>query len=529
MPVSIDIQPYSSSLDMLGEPDSSSSFSLSGHISISLTSSLSIFQRRRAATRLLLQSLTVTFEGQSEVITSDIGYTPLRLCSITRELVNGEPVDLSNEGHEESDKPCSWNVVFDIQVPGWLPETAVYGDSGSEEAGTRYALYATATFLNIDDASSRSFSFSTLCSPFRVRTRIVDAPRCPITINRFTEAPADISSSTSLFPMSTFSIDTQPEYTAARPSRSMPVEILDKLEVLASVPSSVSVEESSVPFTLRLRAKDLDDSHRERLRMTEFVVNIEQVESYRSTLKRDHIQRYHLPPLSEQPPNLPLRHQHTIHTLYDVGLLTSAKRVKTSNRAFSLMGLEESGRYQVYGDGRIFLQGENAEENATEDSWFLLETNVPIAPPAAEHDVESGHYHIQHASTSSPLFTVKHQMHVALRCTYDMPDGQGPVSERLQFTLPMSFVRVAPSPRPAIPEVEEEPGLRESTTLKRSAPYACTLPAYSQLFDANGDRKIDYSVPLPLYEPPTNPSSSYNLGIEDTSKHYSNVDVGTAY
>lgn len=34
-------------------------------------------------------------------------------------------------------------------------------------------------------------------------------------------------------------------------------------------------------------------------------------------------------------------------------------------------------------------------------------------------------------------------------------------------------------------------------------PYS--LPAYSQLFDSNGDRKIDYS--LPVYTPNGSPSS----------------------
>jgi hypothetical protein len=29
--------------------------------------------------------------------------------------------------------------------------------------------------------------------------------------------------------------------------------------------------------------------------------------------------------------------------------------------------------------------------------------------------------------------------------------------------------------------------------------YAHSLPAYSQLFDSNGDRQIDHSIPLPLY------------------------------
>ena len=34
-----------------------------------------------------------------------------------------------------------------------------------------------------------------------------------------------------------------------------------------------------------------------------------------------------------------------------------------------------------------------------------------------------------------------------------------------------------------------------------SAPYAQPLPAYSQLYDENGDRKVDYNTPLPVYTP----------------------------
>lgn len=45
--------------------------------------------------------------------------------------------------------------------------------------------------------------------------------------------------------------------------------------------------------------------------------------------------------------------------------------------------------------------------------------------------------------------------------------------------------------------------------LNRSSPYVPNLPAYSQLFDSNGDRKIDYSVPLPLYTPQLPPSTSH--------------------
>ena len=259
-----------------------SAFSLAGHVSVSISSPSFLFQRRRSTTRVLLQSLTITFEGQSEVLTQEIGYAPLRLCSITRELVDGEPVDVSNEGHEDSRKPCSWNVIFDIPVPGWLPTTSVYGDQGAAEAGTRYALYATATFIYLEDGSSSVFSC--FCSSFRNRTRTIHASRRPITLTRFVEAPSSSSSSSStpVFPEVSFVVDAQPaQDDTDTTAKAIPAEILKKIQVVASIPNAVTMDEISVPFTLRLRGSELDESQRERLRITDFIIDMEQIETYR--------------------------------------------------------------------------------------------------------------------------------------------------------------------------------------------------------------------------------------------------------
>lgn len=70
---------------------SSAAYSLSGHVCISVSSS------SQTTARLLLQSLSLTFEGQSEVLIACTGYSSLRLCSITRELTP-KPIELSNEG-----------------------------------------------------------------------------------------------------------------------------------------------------------------------------------------------------------------------------------------------------------------------------------------------------------------------------------------------------------------------------------------------------------------------------------------------
>lgn len=128
MSVAIEIVPLSCTLDMYGEPDSScvpsfrcircgdlhatsrSAYSLSGHVSISLQSAFSLFESRRTVS-LLLQSLELTFEGQSEVLAPAIGYSALRLCSITRQLAPAEGVELNNEGHEESKEPCQFDTM----------------------------------------------------------------------------------------------------------------------------------------------------------------------------------------------------------------------------------------------------------------------------------------------------------------------------------------------------------------------------------------------------------------------------------
>lgn len=255
-----------------------STFSLSGHVSLALTSPSSLFVRRKTTTHILLRSLTVTFEGQSETLSPKTGYAPMRLCSITRELLPGDPVEISNEGQEDSDQPCVWNVVFDIILPGWLPTTSVYGDTSMQATGTSYALYATATFADINHGPS-PFSFANICGPVRPRTRTVDAHRCPITLRRFIEPQ---SGSSSAFPISMFIVDARREPNPEGSSRkSIPNQVLEKIQVVASIPSATAMDEASLPFTLRVRGKDLNDRERKQLRITEFSVDVEQVEIYR--------------------------------------------------------------------------------------------------------------------------------------------------------------------------------------------------------------------------------------------------------
>ncbi len=82
--------------------------------------------------------------------------------------------------------------------------------------------------------------------------------------------------------------------------------------------------------------------------------------------------------------------------------------------------------------------------------------------------------------------------------SYDMQNG-AEAKEKLSFKIPLTFANIAPViPPPSPPRFSVF-----DSTVETSSPSSSSspLPAYSQLYDSNGERKIDYSVPLPLYTP----------------------------
>lgn len=252
----------------------SAAYSLSGHIQISLSSTTGFFDRRRVSS-FLLQSLTVTFEGQTELISEETGYSAFRLCSVVQELVTGEPIELSNEGHEDPAQPCTWNIVFNLTVPGWLPESSCFGE---REGGTRYSLHASATIQSIEDSASGSW-LSTFCSPFRSHSRVIRARRARLTLNRFMSPSERASTSSSIWPIAHYGVSPQPEHL--HEGSQFPADVLSKIRVQVSIPECVGTDEGNIPFTLRLRTNDLSQSECRRLRVETFDVDLEQSERYR--------------------------------------------------------------------------------------------------------------------------------------------------------------------------------------------------------------------------------------------------------
>ena len=62
---------------------------------------------------------------------------------------------------------------------------------------------------------------------------------------------------------------------------SVPVEVLNKIQLLVSVPEYTNVKGSTLPLTLRLRTKNLCEEDCKRLQVTEVAVDILQREKCR--------------------------------------------------------------------------------------------------------------------------------------------------------------------------------------------------------------------------------------------------------
>jgi hypothetical protein len=183
-------------------------------------------------------------------------------------------IEISNEGHEYSDGLCVWNVVFNIPIPGWLPASSAFGVD--ESAGTKYAVYANATFLNLGAKRATSW-LSMLCLPFRSTTIDVEA-QAPISLNRYYVPPnaCSLSSFSSQFGAASL-FETESEGSSS--SLSQP-----KVEVYFSVPERMDAGSSSIPFTMRLRAVDADESFRRNFQVNGFSIQLLQSETYRSVV-----------------------------------------------------------------------------------------------------------------------------------------------------------------------------------------------------------------------------------------------------
>ena len=232
----------------------------------------------------------------------------------------------------------------------------------------------------------------------------------------------------------------------------------------------------------------------------------------RSHLRRDapspdRAIRFSVPPPSMQPPERPLLNPSSLGTLHDLGFLFGPIIPGTpSCRTFSLLPDKVTGRFSLL-DGHIFA---DAEDRPSTKYWHVMESSLPFVQDrdGADDSCWAGPERLR-PSGASPLFDVQHELQVSIACAYTAFEGkQRKLKSNLQFSLPVRFVDVAPSIT-ASPHTHTVDSPRSSIDLETTplfadaAPCVRSLPAYSQLFDSSGERLIDYSMPLPMYSPPS--------------------------
>ena len=226
-----------------------------------------------------------------------------------------------------------------------------------------------------------------------------------------------------------------------------------------------------------------------------------------------YLARFPLPTESSQPPRQPLLIGHPLRDLFAIGMLgTCADRRAFIERSFSLLPKSDSGAYQLAGDGYIFVTDGSPEPKGDHPrpSWYAVDPKIHVSSigcisrDKAEPLRDWAGDCILQETGSSPLLTVRHEVRVTLFCTYDVEgDPFNRVAARLRFTVPILFNRVGK--RPQVPELSPSLPPRSgsscssqsstSTASSTSSYFVHALPAYSQLFEPNGDRKIDYSLP----------------------------------
>lgn len=230
--------------------------------------------------------------------------------------------------------------------------------------------------------------------------------------------------------------------------------------------------------------------------------------------------RFPVPTKDHQPPCRPLLHPHPLSSLYNMGL-TATQQDSMMSRSFSVVPPEATGHYKIAGSGYIFAPDAETE---LDNTWFSLSSKIPLTPPEP-YTSDWKTCRAVRTSSLSPYLSVGHRMYVTLSCTYDIAGPAASpkrVTERLRFHVPLKFVNVPyGSPRGSRSSTPALVGhTRTSSSSSNGSvdsladlpllntPYASTLPAYSQLYYSNGNRKIDYSIPLPLYTPRVEPGNA---------------------
>ncbi|CAE6500537.1 unnamed protein product [Rhizoctonia solani] len=497
MPLTLEIVPTAPWVNMYGSPDASTNYSLSGHLALTLETPAPVspvsFETYIKPEAVHLSSLELVFEGKAEMVSSQAGYDGFRICRITKQLVpEGRRIVLTTEAdpHEllgmagPSSRPSShqWEVLFDMQLPGWLPPTV---DCGHEGGGTKYTIYAVAAFA--DTEKSTSWSLSSLYNMVRTKPQPVEAEPVTVELARHRSPPPRLfpessSDRDALFPF----IDHPGTITYLDHDGRIPVELLRSVDVIVTAPQHIGCEEHRVPLSLRIRANDLSPSNLGTLKLDDFEIEVNQTEKFSSRPMPAYVNSFPVPSPLEQPPHMPLLSPHPWQSLYALGLVVQHDyAVNWSKRTHLVSGNRVRFKPALGG----------LELN---DDWAKMDTSVSIDPTTRKsHPARKGDRLLQ-ATVFIPHMRIKHELRVGFNLTFVPPEdvpNQEPIKQAAYVMIPLSFTAVAVWPTIGMGSGSTSPtGSQSGVT---SAPY---LPAYSQLFYDNGERRDDPLAGwLPMY------------------------------
>jgi hypothetical protein len=194
-----------------------------------------------------------------------------------------------------------------------------------------------------------------------------------------------------------------------------------------------------------------------------------------------------LPPPTQQPPSIPLLNPHPYESLYDMGLVMPGPRSLTATTVVE--------RALVPDGGVIHYRPMDGEVGIPLDGrWSKMDVSVPLSG-CAEGKMMT--------ASSSPFHSVVHEIRLAISVSYH-EEGEEVKKEMLYCEFPLRFTHTGSSTSSS-----------HSSTLTTTATPLYTnhspthsvfdlkLPAYSQLFHENGDRKEDDDDGcfLPAYKP----------------------------
>ncbi|KAF8321594.1 hypothetical protein DL93DRAFT_2093600 [Clavulina sp. PMI_390] len=586
MSVRLEIIPLARSLDMFGTPHTSTAYSLSGNILITISppspSSFLTFTPSHPPS-VRLKSLSIVFEGKTECLSPVLGYHPLRLCRVEKLLIGlarppdpseaalcphcpsnpaSEPdasvcsprenstatptrgeeaasvpspapvpeMTLSCTGGPPDDGPWQWSVLFDMAIPGWLPATM----TTEQNVETSYSLHACATYEILEPPrlesspshtqqqqshqrtsswASRWFPSWLPLWPFSSRPlrpsaeskrqpkgREARAEPVVITLNRLALPncpPPPTMASAAPHPLPSLLPSPYPE--PPQPSvhqlpffqtvhqdvvpfvllhevderNGIPVELLKAVDIVVSLPEKIDIDSGSIPFGLRVRG--VPQRLRQRsLRMVKFEVQVYQVDIACPQPDPIYLALFPLPPVSHQPPHLPLLHPSPIHRLVESRLFPISSQCPSSSRhppSTSLSsshagGKDATKRFPLLANGVLYFHptGVYTGGIVLDDRWTRIDVDVPVlrpenpAAPRTESLVGGGGNHRvcvdrkkkreraerrrkMMPSGMGPLGGVKHEMQLMLHMEWEPEAGWGERGVEVRSRVRTSVVR----------------------------------------------------------------------------------------